>query len=187
MNASARRYAYSDDPGELVMRGGEEVFSLPFVNVPPRSTTETFAHLQQHFRAKRFCVYADDSTKLRVEITAGVISVGGCAPVREMPVGLFADGPAVDREPFVFHCSRCGAPAEESAPRCRYCAAPLTWRLVETAFGQTGLALDFPTLGPGVILSAKFTSRSDKAIGVDSAFVGVAAYMMSSLGARGYK
>jgi hypothetical protein len=44
--------------------------------------------------------------------------------------------------------------------------------LVETTYGQSGYALDFPMAGPGYQLSATFWNRSAKAIGVDSAFLG---------------
>jgi hypothetical protein len=165
------------DKAELVPREGESVFSLPFLLVPPRATARTSNRLQEHFKAKRFCVYADDSTKLRVELWFGC-QLGGTSSHVHMPAGLFADGPTVDRSPFVLHCSECGAPTKDAEPKCRHCGAPFTWRVTETAYGQSGLALDFPMLGPGVELAASFTNRSDKAVGVDAAFVGQAAWRL---------
>ena len=159
-----------------VFREVEEVFSLPFVEVAPRSEAHAQGVLQTHFRAKRFCIYADDATKLRVTLHFGC-EIGGTSSNVQMPAAIFADGPAVDRTPFVLHCSECGAPTKEAAPKCSYCSAPFTWRLTETAFGQSGLALDFPTMPPGVVLAAHFSNRSDKAIGVDAAFVGITAHM----------
>jgi hypothetical protein len=152
----------------------EEIVALPFVEVPPRGEAFTKWILQEHFKAKRFCIYADDATKLRVELQFGH-NVGGTGLGMAMPAAIFSDGPAVDRTPFVLHCSECGAPTKEAAPKCSYCGAPFTWRLTETAYGQSGLALDFPPLGPGMYLEAKFTNRSDKSIGVDAAFIGLVA------------
>lgn len=167
---------------ELIERPGEEVFPLPFVSVPPGATARVSAILQQHYRPKRFCVYADDASKLRVELTAGVTMVGsGGASVRAMPVGLFADAAGMPARAFVLHCTECGAPHEDRAAKCRYCGAPFTWRVTETAYGLAGLSLDFPTLGPGMMLEATFTSRSDEAIGVDSAFVGVVSWIVSGV------
>ena len=154
----------------------EAVVSLPFVDVPAQSTACTHVVLQAHFRAKRFCVYADDATKLRVHLWFGS-EVGGTSSNVEMPAAMFADGPVSDRSPFVLHCSECGAPTKEAAPKCSYCGAPFTWRLTETAFGQSGLALDFPTLPPGCTLQARFSSRGHEAIGVDAAFIGREAWM----------
>lgn len=154
----------------------EEIVALPFVEVPPRGDAHTNACLQVHFRATRFCVYADDATKLRVHLYFGA-TVGGTSSNVEMPAALFADGPVTDRQPFVLHCSECGAPTKEAQPKCAHCGAPFTWRLTETAFGQAGLALDFPTLTPGCSIQATFRNRSAKAIGVDAAFVGLAARM----------
>lgn len=158
-----------------VTRYYEEVFSLPFVEVPARGSASTQAPVQTFFRAKRFCLYADDASKLRVHLHFGC-EVGGTSSTVEMPAALFSDGPVVDRTPFVLHCSECGAPTKEAAPKCAYCSAPFTWRLTETAFGQSGLALTFPTISPGVSLVAQFSNRSDHPIGVDAAFIGVSAH-----------
>ena len=116
---------------------------------------------------------ANWSTKLRVELVFGARYKGGTSSYHAMPAAIFSDGPAVDRAPFVLHCSECGAPTAEAAPVCSYCRAPFTWRLTETAYGQSGLALDFPPLRPGMSISVKFKNRGDKAIGVDAAFVGL--------------
>lgn len=152
----------------------EQIVSLPFVEVPPRAEAYTMVILQTNFKAKRFCIYADDATKLRVELMFGSHTRAGTSGGIEIPAAIFSDGPAVDRTPFVLHCSECGAPTKEAAPKCSYCQAPFTWRLTETAYGQSGLALDFPPLQWGMQLEAKFKNRSDKSIGVDAAFVGSA-------------
>jgi hypothetical protein len=174
----ARRFSgQSSSPGpwererERVMIEKEEVVPLPFVEIPARGEAWTAVTLQTDFKAKRFCVYADDATKLRVELRFGV-TTGGTSLGMTIPAAIFSDGPAVDRTPFVLHCSECGAPTKEAAPKCSYCQAPFMWRLTETAYGQSGLALDFPSLAQGMQLEANFKNRSDKAIGVDAAFIG---------------
>jgi hypothetical protein len=179
------RYATGYDPYRMKRRlppakrtrEVESIFAMPFVEVPPRGTAHVTAHAQGHFRAKRFCIYADDASKLRVELYFGTrIGASGPGTTLQIPAGLFSDGPTVDRTAFVLHCSECGAPTKDGAPKCGYCGAPFTWRLTETAFGMSGLALDFPPLSPGVCVDVKFTSRSDKAIGVDAAFIGLTLY-----------
>ena len=175
----ARRFSgQSSTPGpwererERTIVSKEEVVALPFLEVPPRGEAMAQIVLQEPFKAKRFCVYADDATKLRVELRFGVYVGGTSLAAAAMPAAMFSDGPAVDRTPFVLHCSECGAPTKEAAPKCSYCQAPFTWRLTETAYGQSGLALDFPPLMQGMCLEAKFKNRSDKPIGVDAAFIG---------------
>lgn len=154
-------------------RSIEEILSFPFLQVPALGANFATVHCQTPFKAKRFCVYADDASKLRVCLHFGA-DIGGAHPgVPEMPAALFADGPTTDLGAFVLNCSNCGAPTAEGASKCRYCAAPFTWRIVETAYGQSGLALDFPPLPAGMQIRVTFTNRSEKAIGVDCALVGL--------------
>jgi hypothetical protein len=156
-------------------RWREEVLALPFVSVPPGGTANAFACVQtMSFKPKRFCIYADDATKLSVMLHMGC-ELGGTSQVNALPAAIFSDGPASDRKAFVIHCSECGAPVEQGAARCKYCRAPFTWRITETAHGMAGLALDFPTLSAGIAINALFRSRASVAIGVDAAFIGFAA------------
>lgn len=148
--------------------------SLPFVEVPPRGRISTHDQAQYHFRPDRFVLYADDATKLRVQLLLGVNIGGGAVSSTEMPAAIFADGPAVDLAPLVLHCSECGAPTKEGEPKCRHCGAPFTWRLTESAFGMVGLKLEWRAIQPGVTVRATFSNRSDKPIGVDCAFIGEA-------------
>ena len=149
----------------------DAVLSLPFVEVPPGGSAHTQAVAQAIFRADRFCLYADDASRLRVEMFFGLEKGGTSNPVH-MPGALFADGPTVNRTAFVLHCSECGAPTEEGSAKCRYCGAPFTWRLTETAFGMAGLKLSFPMLTPGLSVQVHYFSRSRVPIGVDAALVG---------------
>ena len=154
------------------MAAREAVLSLPFIEIPPGADAWHQAIAQTVFRAERFCLYADDASRLRVEMFFGVEKGGTSNPVH-MPGALFADGPTTNRAAFVLHCSNCGAPTAEGKPTCRYCGAPFTWRLTETAFGMAGLKLSFPTLSPGVSVQVRYFSRSREPIGVDAALVGV--------------
>ncbi|MGO9837868.1 MAG: hypothetical protein ACLP1X_27075 [Polyangiaceae bacterium] len=169
------RVVPSTDParsGRLV-REVEEVLPLPFVEVPPTSDANTLVIVQRFFQAKRFCVYADDASKLRVKLVFWGREIVGTSAGIDIPAAIFSDGPVVDRAPFVLHCSECGAPTKEGQFKCSYCQAPFTWRVTETAFGMSGLALEFPPLRPGMHVQATFTNRSRSAIGVDAAFVGL--------------
>ncbi len=162
------KYPRVNPPSRLV----EEVLALPFVEVPARGESAVQAQVQAPFQAKRFCIYADDATKLRVFLYFGATLAGAHSAI-EMPAALFADGPASDTAPFVLHCSECGAPTASEAPQCRHCNAPFTWRVSEVAYGTYGIHLNFPPLPPGLYIHARFTNRSDKSIGVDSAFIGI--------------
>src|SRR5208282_6406352 len=100
--------------------------------------------------------------KLRVKLRFWNTICGTSHPI-DMPAALFSDGPTVDRQPFVMHCSECGAPTKEGATKCTYCDAPFSWRITETAFGVSGLALDFPVVHPGTTIEVIFSSRSRSA------------------------
>ena len=147
------------------------VISLPFVEVPAKGEAMTQVQIPGIFRPHRFCVYADDASKLRVELRLG--STIGMTPVGiAVPAGMFSDGPTNNQQPFVMECPRCGAPAKGQAEKCTHCGSPFTWSVTDTAYGIAGLELKFPTVDPGVYIQAKFLNRSDRSIGVDAAFIG---------------
>jgi hypothetical protein len=155
----------------LINRGKQSVVSLPFVEIPARGEGHTQVCLEGIFRPHRFCVYADDASKLRVQLYFG--AVVGLTPVNiDVPAGMFSDGPTNNQQPFVMECPRCGAPAKGQAEKCTHCASPFSWSVTDTAYGIAGLELKFPTVDPGLSIQAKFTSRADRAIGVDAAFIG---------------